>query len=271
MSRLSIFQTQWIDLVFEDRNKSYGAYQLRQESSQTGFKAISITVLFIISAYAVFVVSNFFSPHKVSLAPAIPHTVIEVSDIKFNTEPEPPKQNNAPIAPPAAAEPNQQNMANMNVVDQQLATADVVQNTDIATVSTAGTSPTGTGIAVGTESSGTGTEPAPPTKTFGNEIIANAELDKNPEFPGGIKVFLNYVATNFRPAEELENTIKVNVSFVVEKDGSMSNIQVKNNPGYGMGEEAIRVLKSMKTKWQPGKKEGQNVRAYYNLPITIQL
>jgi protein TonB len=271
MSRLSIFQTQWIDLVFEDRNKNYGAYQLRRESGQTGFKAISIAVLFVLSAYTVFLVGNLFMPRVIELTPAIQTTVIEVSNIRIQPEPEKPKQNNPTAAAPVVAEPNKQNMSRPNVLDQQLATAALPQNTDIATVSTAGTSPTGTDIPIGAESSGTTNEPTLAIKDFGNTIVSSAELDKNPEFPGGIKVFLNYVATNFKPAEELENTVKANVSFVVEKDGSMSNIQVRNNPDYGMGEEAIRVLKSMKTKWQPGKKDGQNVRAYYNLPITIQM
>jgi protein TonB len=58
---------------------------------------------------------------------------------------------------------------------------------------------------------------------------------------------------------------------VVEKDGSMSDIQVKNDPGYGLAKEAIRVLKSLKTKWTPGMIGAKPMRTSYNLPITVQM
>ena len=61
------------------------------------------------------------------------------------------------------------------------------------------------------------------------------------------------------------------VSFVIEKDGSMSDIKVLRNPGYGLDKEAVRVLKSLKTKWKPGVKDGQFVRTQYTLPIKIQM
>lgn len=93
-----------------------------------------------------------------------------------------------------------------------------------------------------------------------------------PEFPGGINKFYNYIGKNFEtPEVNGESSIRIYVSFVVEKDGSMSNIQVKNDPGYGLGNEAVRVLKSMKTKWSPGMMGTKPVRTSYNLPITIQM
>ena len=92
-----------------------------------------------------------------------------------------------------------------------------------------------------------------------------------PEFPGGIKKFYTYVGNNFeKPELDSENAIRVSVSFVIEKDGSMTDIKVLKDPGYGLGAEAIRVLKSLKTKWSPGMFEGKAVRTSYNLPITIQ-
>jgi protein TonB len=270
MSRLSIFQTQWIDLVFENRNKTYGAYQLRQESTQTSLKALALTCLMVLSVYAIFSVVSFFNPTVILETPEIPAVVLEVTDLNFLEKPKPPKQAALPPAQQPSAEPTKQNLARPTVVDQTQATAIIPDNASAAatTVSTS----SGLGSVLGTGSApSTNTNPTPQASNVGNNIIETAELDKNPEFPGGIKVFLNYVATNFRPADELENTIKVTVSFVVEKDGSMTNIQVRNNQGYGMGDEAIRVLKSMKTKWQAGVKDGQKVRAHYNLPITIQL
>ena len=51
----------------------------------------------------------------------------------------------------------------------------------------------------------------------------------------------------------------------------MTDIQVKRDPGYGLGKEAVRVLKSLRTKWTPGILEGKPVRTAYNLPITVQM
>jgi protein TonB len=67
------------------------------------------------------------------------------------------------------------------------------------------------------------------------------------------------------------SSIKVYVSFVIEKDGTMTDIQVKRDPGYGLGKEAIRVLKSLKTKWSPGMIGSKPVRTSYNLPISVQI
>jgi len=92
-----------------------------------------------------------------------------------------------------------------------------------------------------------------------------------PEFPGGMAKFYSYVGNNFqRPELDVERTLKVYVSFVIERDGSITDIKVLNDPGYGLGKEAIRVLKSIKTKWTPGILNGKTVRTAYNLPITIK-
>jgi protein TonB len=97
-------------------------------------------------------------------------------------------------------------------------------------------------------------------------------LDKLPEFPGGINKFYTYVGNNFeKPEIDVINTIKIHVYFVIEKDGSMTDIQVKRDPGYGLGKEAIRVLKSLKTKWTPGMINSKPVRTAYSLPIKVQM
>ena len=80
------------------------------------------------------------------------------------------------------------------------------------------------------------------------------------------------MGNNFEKQDiEGSGAIRVYVSFVIEKDGSMTDIQVKKDPGYGLGKEAIRVLKSLKTKWTPGMIDSKPVRTAYNLPITVQL
>jgi protein TonB len=97
------------------------------------------------------------------------------------------------------------------------------------------------------------------------------ELDKLPSYPGGLDNFYEYISTNFeKPELESVGTVTVLVSFVIEIDGSLTNINVIRNPGYGLDHEALRVLKSLKTKWIPGVKDGEKVRTKYTLPIKIK-
>lgn len=111
---------------------------------------------------------------------------------------------------------------------------------------------------------------APASKKTG--IYNSAALQRQPEFPGGIQEFYKLVNNNFRiPDISHEVTARIYVSFVIEKDGSMTNIKVLRDPGYGLGREAVRVLESIKTKWEPGIDNNKPVRAMYNLPITINI
>ena len=270
MSKLSIFAPQWIDLVFEYRNKEYGAYQLRQENPRTMYYSLLVAIGFFLSAYAIFGIINSLNP-AISIAVTKPiDDILILTDIHLP----PQKKIEEAIVPPVkketSVEPKTENISKPKIVDKADATATVPKNNEaINSATTAAVASTGSPNGTSTQSTAAVVDP--PKATHGNTAFGMGELDKNPEFPGGIKKFLSYVATNFKADEEIDTTVRVIVSFVVEKDGTMSNIAVRNNPGYGMGEEAIRVLKSMKTKWEAGVKDGEKVRAYYNLPITINI
>jgi protein TonB len=98
-------------------------------------------------------------------------------------------------------------------------------------------------------------------------------VEEQPEFPGGEEALMNYLASNLRypeQAKELDIQGTVIIEFVVETDGSVTNVVVKRGIGGGCDEEAVRVVKSM-PKWKPGKQRGKPVRARYNLPVRFQL
>ncbi|MDQ6470305.1 M56 family metallopeptidase [Flavobacterium sp. LHD-80] len=98
------------------------------------------------------------------------------------------------------------------------------------------------------------------------------EIDKQPEFPGGILEFYKFVGKNFKvPAEAGSTKIqgKIYMEFMIETDGSLSEFNIVKDLGFGMGDEAIRVLK-LSPKWSPGTHNGQPVRVLYKLPITVQ-
>ncbi|HLO74102.1 MAG TPA: M56 family metallopeptidase [Flavobacterium sp.] len=108
-----------------------------------------------------------------------------------------------------------------------------------------------------------------------NEIITSdiknlTEVTEKPTYIGGMQAFYKYVAKNFIVPTEAKIDGNIIVSFVVEKDGSLNEINVLKDIGYGTGEEAIRVLTGS-PKWNPGTKEGKPVRVLYTLPISIKV
>lgn len=104
-----------------------------------------------------------------------------------------------------------------------------------------------------------------------DEIFTRVE--QSAQFPGGISEFFKYLAGNIRyPDEAKRNKVigKVFATFVVEKDGSLSNIKILRGIGSGCDEETVRVLKAS-PKWNPGKQDGKAVRQQYTVPVNFYL
>lgn len=98
-------------------------------------------------------------------------------------------------------------------------------------------------------------------------------VETDPEFPGGLEALYRYLSNNIHyPQLARDNGItgKVYVTFVVEKDGSITNVRILRDIGGGCGDEAIRVVKSM-PRWSPGKQRGKPVRVQFNLPVGFDL
>ncbi|MDR6846647.1 energy transducer TonB [Flavobacterium granuli] len=273
MSKLNIFETSWINLVFENRNKEYGAYHLRQENTKTSFFALFMGVSLLTAAISIPMVYNYLNPeHRIpSLAPDLPAVV--VVDIDPYVLPE--TKVEEVVIPEIKRPITQGSNTDLQLINPQIVHADAATPKDIASNIELKTNPSDSTPGVG--GSGVGTTPSTGTAVASSPgitdstILTSNMVDKMPEFPGGIKKFYTYVGNNFDSSDlETENAIRVSVSFVIEKDGSMTDIKVLKDPGYGLGAEAIRVLKSLKTKWSPGMYEGKAVRTSYNLPITIQ-
>lgn len=272
MSKLSIYENKWTDLVFENKNKEYGAYQLRQENSKNSVTALFMGLLLLTALGSA---SALISKFNSSVVPVEPEPMIYDPITPVNIDPTvvpPPPAPPAPVVEQTAVSQTEAvQLTNPVVTRTPDAVQEIAPNTQNAPVVE---NATGTGTSVNvlpTTGSGGGNGDAASVAPPSNEPVSTAILDKLPEFPGGIAQFYKYVGNNFRrPELDVEKTLRVYVSFVVEKDGSLTDIIVKNDPGYGMGKEAIRVLKSLKTKWAPGILDGKPVRTAYNLPITIK-
>src|SRR5690606_41239011 len=110
------------------------------------------------------------------------------------------------------------------------------------------------------------------TESFGNDHIFEA-VEVAPQPPGGMPAFLKYVGDNYRyPAQAEAQGVsgRVILTFVVETDGSLTDIKIVRDLKYGTGEEAVRVLQRAQ-KWSPGIQNGRPVRVQYTLPIVLNL
>ena len=262
--KLDILKNQWLEIVFDGRNKSYGAYQLRKSNTKTSFRALVIgSILFGLAVSTPLILSLFPDSSDVET-----DTDIKITAIKLPPKKEKPIENLPPPPPPApkvdqvkfvkpvvakAEEITEEPPKIVEMKDKKIGAEDIKGNPDaVLTVE-----PVGTGKAAVVEE-------APD-----NQIYNTAGIEVKPDFPGGIDKFYKFVGNNYQAPEEEGLKGKVYVTFVVEKDGSLTDIKVIRDIGYGTGKEAIRVLKKC-PKWTPGEQNGKKVRVLYSLPITIQ-
>lgn len=99
------------------------------------------------------------------------------------------------------------------------------------------------------------------------------QVEQMPEFPGGMPAMIEYLQNNLKyPKDAIKQQVggRVMVMFVVETDGSLSNVRVARKVFHSLDTEAVRVVKSM-PKWKPGKEKGRLVRVNYTLPVVFSL
>ena len=275
MSNQSIFEKKWLEIVFENRNKEYGAYKLRQESPKTSLFAFLFGIAFL--STSVFVLSSFSNRDVVipSEKPDVELHPVTIYDVVN------PVEKKLPILETKKTD-IKNDVKSKDLVDPTIVKADEKSdevktneetkiNPENSNTSENGTS---TSVTLGTGGIGSISNTLTGNDADGKEtktILNPAMVDVKPDFPGGLKKFYEYVANHFdASAAENGSIISIFVSFVVEKDGSLTDIKVLKNPGFGLDIEAIRVLKSIKTKWKPGMVKGKPVRTSYTLPIKVK-
>ena len=94
-------------------------------------------------------------------------------------------------------------------------------------------------------------------------------VEKRPDFPGGMQAFYDFIGKNYKTPDVKGLNGKIFIQFVIEVDGSLTDIKSLRDIGHGTGEEGIRVLK-LCPKWIPGEDQGKKVRVQYSLPIAIR-
>lgn len=261
--KLDIIKNQWLDIVFEGRNKIYGAYELRKSNGKTTVRALIIgSVIFSFAVAA---------PLIASLLPDSSDDDVN-NDIKIATVKLPPKKEevkpNQPPPPPPPPKVDQVKFVKPVVAKANEVTEDPPKIEELKDKKVGNETIKGDPDAVLTVDEPVGTGTAAVVEED-NQVYNTAGIEVKPDFPGGIEKFYKFVGNNYKTPEEEGLKGKVYVTFVVEKDGSLTDIKVLRDIGYGTGAEAIRVLKKC-PKWTPGEQNGKKVRVLYSLPITIQ-
>jgi protein TonB len=269
-SKLDILDPKWLDVVFDGRNKAYGAYELRKEDPKNTGRALLIAVIFF-----VFVMSLPTIINKIQ-------GFIPKADVKLKTvdvvilppppidkvkppppPPEPPKPHTDQVRfPPPVVKPDNQIREKDPPTVKQLEVADPGQKE----LKGDPTQDVRIDEPVGKSDIKQVTEAAPD-----NQVFMAVEVE--PEFPGGMDKFNSYLSNHIKyPAIAKENNVqgRVILQFVVERDGSFSGITVLRDPGSGLGDEAVRVLKSS-PHWKPGIQNGKPVRVQFTLPVNFNL
>jgi protein TonB len=257
--KLDLIKDQWLEIVFEGRNKVYGAYELRKTNQKTTVRALIIgSVLFGLAIAMPLIIDM------------IPDSQDDTSlDTKITTVKLPPKEKpkeNIPPPPPPPPKVDQVKFVKPVVAKAEEVVEEPPKIVEIKDKKIGDETIKGDPDAELTvEPVGNG----PADVVEDNNIYNTAGIEVKPDFPGGMAKFYKYVGNNYRTPEEEGLAGKVYVTFVVEKDGSLTDIKVIRDIGFGTGKEAIRVLKSC-PKWNPGEQNGKKVRVLYSLPITIQ-
>jgi protein TonB len=268
-SKLDILNQQWIDVVFAGRNKAYGAYELRKENPRNTNKALIIGVaafVLLISFKTIINAIEGFIPkadEKVKVTEVVlPPPPVNEQQKPPPPPPEPPKPKVDQVRfPPPVVKPDNEVQEKDPPTVKELEVADPGQkdqkgdpNADIRIDEPVGNSDVKQVV-----------EENP------NQIFTAVE--QAPTFPGGEGAFGKYLGKNIRyPAIARENNVqgRVVLTFVVERDGSLTDIKVLRSLGSGTDEEAVRVLKAS-PKWKPGIQNGRPVRVQYSIPVNFTL
>ncbi|QIL41299.1 energy transducer TonB [Pedobacter sp. HDW13] len=278
-SSINVYKTEWLDLVFADRNKNYGAYDLRAKSSSIMTRALFVAgSLFLLLCFSPLIYAKLFPKDIITdgvgkvihITPPDRIHQMKKDEPKPEKKPEPAKAD--PVKVKTVALPN--NIVVVNKVDlpdpptvAEIEKAVISDKTQDGIVSPGAviTDNKGNGDGTGTAKDGTGTE--------SNEVVGLSGVDEYPEFTGGAKAWSKYMERNLRyPSRAQDESIggKVFVSFVVEKDGSITDVSVIKGIGFGCDEEAMKVIKKSPL-WKPGRNKGVPVRVRYNMAINFQI
>lgn len=266
-----ILNADYLDILFEGRNKQYGGYELRKKYKRRATIAGLISVLTVGGLFA----ATMYKPKEPKVAELPPITDVKLAEAPpvdpHRPPPPPPPPAPPPVKPTVKFTPPVIKKNEEVREDEKPEPPKPEENKVVGPAKTEG-SDNPDAIDPGL-SKASGTGPAGPVEAPVEDKIFTS-VEQTPEFPGGMAALQKYLASNIRfPQQAREDGLsgRAILRFVVDRDGSITDIVVQRDvPGSGFGKEATRVVSSM-PKWKAGKQNGQAVRVYYTLPVTFKL
>jgi len=276
MAKIDLISNDWTDLIFEGRNQAYGAYKLRKGTSKRNI--VSLVIVLIAAALAI------IGPALYKLAAGnqkVEQTqVTELSRLKEAKVKQKPKEEKKikieEVKPIERIKSSVKFVAPVIKKDDEVKPEDELKTQDEMSKTTTAI---GALDVVGNDEKGgeimelkqNVVQPEKPKDETENKVFDVVE--QMPSFPGGQGALMQYLSSNIKyPVVAEENGIqgRVIVQFVVEKDGSITDVRVMKSVDPSLDKEATRVVKSM-PKWIPGKQNGSAVRVKFTVPVTFRL
>jgi len=269
MEANKILSADVLDLLFENRNKDYGAYQLRKTYNKRITKALLIT-----GSVALLALLGSFLANKINAnSNKVKKTEVNLMDIKQEEEKkvepppppppvEPPKVEMKQFTPPVIKKDEEVKQEEKPPEQEELKDVKIdVQNQE----GIKDEAPTVTNIDEGKQ------VVEEKKDEDENKIFEKVEIEA--QFPGGIPAWRKYLEKNLNAQVATDNgapagTYTVNVRFVVDKEGNISDVRALTSHGFGIEEEAVKVIKRG-PKWNPGNQNGRSVNSYHTQPITF--
>ena len=281
MAKIDLYDPKWVDMVFAGKNKEYGAYQLRKGTSGRNIKALLILVIAaaLVGGFLAWkVIEQKQAEEQQAYMEAMELAKLQQQAKKEEKKKEPVKPKvemkkeipvaretqkfTAPVIKKDELVKEENQVKQMDKLDDKVAVgAEDKEGVKDRTVEAVRSE-----IAVAAPPPPPAPKPEVATKVF--DVV-----EEMPSFPGGSAALMSYLSSNTKyPVVAQENGVqgRVIVSFVVERDGSISDVKVARSVDPSLDREAQRVVKSM-PKWKPGKQNGSAVRVKYTVPVVFRL
>ena len=277
MSKIDLISNEWTDLVFEGRNQSYGAYKLRKTTGKRNLWALIIVALAAVLLYLGLQLQRMAEANK-----KVENTqAVELA--KLNTE----KKKEAKVEKKEIIRQEPEKVVEQvkssvkftapvikkdeEVKEEDEIKLDEVQKSDkaVGAFTVEGNDEVGGAVLKAKEDIAA---PEPP-KHVVEETKIFTVVEQMPMYPGGDAALMGYLRDNIHyPTVAAENGVqgRVVVGFVVERDGSITDVSVLRGVDPSLDREAMRVVKSM-PRWTPGKQNGSAVRVKYQVPVAFRL
>ena len=276
MSKIDLVNNDWVDIVFQGRNQEYGAYKLRKGTSKRNVIAILTMLAAAALIWVAISVKSLIESSQRSVAST---QVIELQNLEKPKEKAEVKQKKVEIQQPEKVVERVKSSVKFTAPvikkdnevkpEDELKTQDELMNTKtaIGALDVKGNDDAN-GEVLKLKEAVAQPEPKPEVENKVFDVV-----EQMPSFPGGQQALMDYLSNNVKyPVVAQENGVqgRVVVSFVVEKDGSITDVKVVKSVDPSLDKEAARVVKSM-PRWIPGKQNGSAVRVKYNVPVSFKL